>query len=202
MDKNRIVGASIGRAGDLPRSPYPSRVPRVDPATVHGRRLNLPQEICAASPRRLRPSRGGRKGIASSARWARSKAGVSVRCWRTSTCITSSTSGPIDGVSGRHTRDVVVVRFADDFVVGFEYRDDAERLLADLRERFARFGLSLHPEKTRLIEFGRFAAANRRARGEGRRASTSWASRTAVPQPGRAALRFCGERCARDSRRS
>ena len=64
--------------------------------------------------------------------------------------------------------DVVVVRFADDFVVGFEHRDDAEQFLAELRERFARFGLTLHPDKTRLIEFGRYAAANRRARGEGK----------------------------------
>ena len=50
MDKNRIEGARAGRAGDLPRSPYPSRVRRVDPATVHGRRLHLPQEICVVSP--------------------------------------------------------------------------------------------------------------------------------------------------------
>ncbi len=64
--------------------------------------------------------------------------------------------------------DVVVVRFADDFVVGFEARDDAEQFLTDLRARIAQFGLSLHPDKTRLIEFGRFAAANRRARGEGK----------------------------------
>jgi len=64
--------------------------------------------------------------------------------------------------------DVVVVRFADDFVVGFEHRDDAEQFLADLRERFARFGLTLHPDKTRLLEFGRHAAADRRARGEGK----------------------------------
>jgi hypothetical protein len=64
--------------------------------------------------------------------------------------------------------DVVVVRFADDFVVGFERRDDAEQFLADLRVRFARFGLTLHPEKTRLIEFGRHAATNRRARGDGK----------------------------------
>ncbi len=63
----------------------------------------------------------------------------------------------------RHARgDMVVVRFADDFVVGFEHRDDAERFLADLRERFAKFGLELHAEKTRLIEFGRFAAEHRR----------------------------------------
>ena len=51
--------------------------------------------------------------------------------------------------------DVIVVRYADDFVVGFEHRQEAERFLAELRERFAQFGLELHPEKTRLIEFGR-----------------------------------------------
>jgi len=59
MDKNRIQGASVGRAGNVPRSSYPSKTRSVDPATVHRRRLNLPQEICAVSPRRLRPSRGG-----------------------------------------------------------------------------------------------------------------------------------------------
>ncbi len=62
--------------------------------------------------------------------------------------------------------DVIVVRFADDFIVGFEYRYEAERFLADLRDRFAKFGLALHPDKTRLIEFGRFAARNRRGQGK------------------------------------
>ena len=62
--------------------------------------------------------------------------------------------------------DVVLVRFADDYVAGFEHREDAERFLDDLRERFARFGLELAAEKTRLIEFGRFAAENRARRGE------------------------------------
>jgi hypothetical protein len=57
MDKNRIQGASAGQAGNLPRSPYPSRVRSVDPATVHRRRLSLPQEICSASLRRLRRSK-------------------------------------------------------------------------------------------------------------------------------------------------
>jgi len=67
---------------------------------------------------------------------------------------------------GRHARgEVTVVRFADDAVVGFEHRGDAERFLSDLRERFAQFGLGLHDEKTRLIEFGRYAARNREARG-------------------------------------
>ncbi len=62
--------------------------------------------------------------------------------------------------------DVIVVRFADDFVVGFEHRVEAERFLTELRERFAYFGLEMHPEKTRLIEFGRFARSNRQKRGD------------------------------------
>ena len=64
--------------------------------------------------------------------------------------------------------DVIIVRFADDFIVGFEYEEDARRFLADLRERCAKFGLELHPGKTRLIEFGRHAAVRRAARGLGR----------------------------------
>jgi len=64
--------------------------------------------------------------------------------------------------------DVIVVRFADDFTAGFQYREDGEQFLADLRARFARFSLELHPDKTRLIEFGRFAADNREQRGEGK----------------------------------
>jgi group II intron reverse transcriptase/maturase len=67
----------------------------------------------------------------------------------------------------RHAHgDVILSRFADDYVAGFEHRDDAERFLADLRGRLAEFGLELHPEKTRLIEFGRFAAQNRARRGD------------------------------------
>jgi RNA-directed DNA polymerase len=64
--------------------------------------------------------------------------------------------------------DVVIVRFADDFVVGFQHREDAERFWADLRDRLARFALELNAEKTRLIEFGRFAARDRAARGMGK----------------------------------
>lgn len=63
--------------------------------------------------------------------------------------------------------DVVITRFADDFVVGFQYRADAERFLRELRERLQRFSLELHPEKTRLIEFGRFVAQNRKRAGLG-----------------------------------
>src|ERR1700682_1970340 len=51
MDKNRIEGASVGRAGNVLRSPYPSRTRSVDPATVHERRLNLPREVCVVSRR-------------------------------------------------------------------------------------------------------------------------------------------------------
>jgi hypothetical protein len=69
----------------------------------------------------------------------------------------------------RHARgDVVVVRFADDFVVGFQHREEAECFLTELRARFAQFGLELHPEKTRLLRFGRFAAAQTRERGAGK----------------------------------
>jgi group II intron reverse transcriptase/maturase len=61
--------------------------------------------------------------------------------------------------------DVILTRFADDYVAGFQHREDAERFLADLRDRLAAFGLELAAEKTRLIEFGRFAAERRRKRG-------------------------------------
>ena len=67
--------------------------------------------------------------------------------------------------------EVVAVRFADDFVLGFQHREDAERFLAALRERFAQFGLALHPDKTRLLEFGRFAAERRQRRKEGKPAT-------------------------------
>ena len=64
--------------------------------------------------------------------------------------------------------DMILSRFADDLLAGFEDREDAERFLSDLRERFAQFGLELHPDKTRLIEFGRHAARRRAARGDRR----------------------------------
>jgi group II intron reverse transcriptase/maturase len=64
--------------------------------------------------------------------------------------------------------DVILVRYADDFVMGFQSRAEAERFLAELRERLRKFRLELHPEKTRLIEFGRYAEENRARRGEGK----------------------------------
>jgi RNA-directed DNA polymerase len=69
----------------------------------------------------------------------------------------------------RHANgDMIVVRYADDTIVGFQASGDAERFLADLTERLARFALGLNPEKTRLIAFGRFVAEGRKARGEPR----------------------------------
>jgi group II intron reverse transcriptase/maturase len=64
--------------------------------------------------------------------------------------------------------DVIVVRYADDAVLGFQEREDAERFLKQLQERRGKFGLELHPEKTRLIEFGRYATERRAKRGEGK----------------------------------
>jgi group II intron reverse transcriptase/maturase len=64
------------------------------------------------------------------------------------------------------TGDRIVVRYADDIVAGFENRADAERFLQEWKERLQKFGLVLHPDKTRLIEFGRHAAENRKQRGE------------------------------------
>jgi RNA-directed DNA polymerase len=64
--------------------------------------------------------------------------------------------------------DVIVVRYADDLVLGFESRAEAERFLEEFRERLLKFGLELHSEKTRLIQFGRFAALNRRQQGKGK----------------------------------
>ena len=68
--------------------------------------------------------------------------------------------------------DMIVVRYADDLVFGFEHEADARRFLDAMRARLEAFALSLHPDKTRIIEFGRFAAADRAARGLGK-ASTS-----------------------------
>ena len=64
--------------------------------------------------------------------------------------------------------DSIIVRYADDFVAGFQHKRDAERFLDAVKERFGSFDLELHPDKTRLIEFGRFAQRDRRRRGLGR----------------------------------
>ena len=71
-------------------------------------------------------------------------------------------------MSIQNVQTPVIVRYADDAVLGFQHRYEAERFLAQLRERLAKFGLELNSEKTRLIEFGRFATLNRKRRGQGR----------------------------------
>jgi RNA-directed DNA polymerase len=64
--------------------------------------------------------------------------------------------------------EVVVIRYADDVISGFQHQADADRFLENLQERLGMFGLELHPDKTRRIEFGRFAEENRKRRGEGK----------------------------------
>src|SRR3974390_982250 len=80
--------------------------------------------------------------------------------------------------------DVIVVRYADDLVLGFQYRTDAERFLQAFRERLAKFGVELHADKTRLIEFGRFAARDRKQRGKGKPETFTFLGFT----------HFCGQR--------
>jgi retron-type reverse transcriptase len=71
--------------------------------------------------------------------------------------------------------EVVVIRYADDTIVGFQYQTDADHFLENLRERLGKFGLELHPDKTRRIEFGRFAEQNRNEEGKAdRKRSTFW----------------------------
>jgi len=82
--------------------------------------------------------------------------------------------------------DVTVVRYADDLVLGFQYRTDAERFLQEFRGRLAKFGSELHPDKTRLIEFRRFAARDRKQRGEGKPETFTFLGFT----------HFCGQRKA------
>jgi RNA-directed DNA polymerase len=69
---------------------------------------------------------------------------------------------------GRARGDVIVVRYAHDFIVGFQYKSQAEQFLGELRERFRKFHLELHADKTRLLEFGPFADENRRRGGRGK----------------------------------
>ena len=75
---------------------------------------------------------------------------------------------------------MIIVRFADDAIVGFEHRDDAVRFWAELRERFRPFHLELHPEKPRLREFGRFAVDRRQRRGPGRPATFDFLGLTPI----------------------
>jgi RNA-directed DNA polymerase len=108
---------------------------------------------------------------------------------------------------------VIIVRFADDVVAGFEHESDARRFLADLRQRMAKFGLELHPDKTRLIEFGRFAARDRKARRLGKpetfdflgfthrcgktKAGRFWLTRKTISKRMRAKLAEVKDQCLR-----
>jgi hypothetical protein len=84
--------------------------------------------------------------------------------------------------------DVIIVRLADDFIVGFEYRPEAEQFLAELRERFAKFGLDLHPDTTRIIEFGRYAERDRGSRGDGKPATFNFLASGTVAENAQATL--------------
>src|SRR5579883_1929654 len=99
--------------------------------------------------------------------------------------------------------DVIVVRFLGDFVVGFQHRLEAEQFLVELRERFAKFALELHPEKTRLVEFVRFAMDNRRQRDDGKPASVHFLGVTRICAKNRMEGLACSaSRCVRSGRRS
>jgi Retron-type reverse transcriptase len=104
--------------------------------------------------------------------------------------------------------DMIVVRYADDLVAGFEHEDDARRFLDAMRERFEAFSLSLHPDKTRLIEFGRHAAADHKKRGVGRPETFAfWASPSSAVNLAGDPSNFSGRpsdqgRSSRKSRRS
>ena len=88
--------------------------------------------------------------------------------WPTSTCTTSLDLWAVRWRQREATGDMIIVRYADDFIVGFQHENDARRFLDEMRERLQKFALTLHPEKTRLIEFGRYAAERRKRRGLGK----------------------------------
>ena len=90
--------------------------------------------------------------------------------------------------------EVVVVRYADDTVLGFQYQTDADRFLENLVERLKKFGLELHPDKTRRIEFGRFAEQNRRRRGEGKPETFDFLGFTHISGKNRNGDSRCGAR--------
>jgi RNA-directed DNA polymerase len=103
------------------------------------------------------------------------------------------------------TGDMIIVRYANDFIIGFQHESDARRFLDEMRERLTKFALTLHPEKTRLIEFGRFAAERRKRRGLGKPETFNfWASPSSAARPARGNSRSNGgpdgTACERSSR--
>jgi RNA-directed DNA polymerase len=108
------------------------------------------------------------------------------------------------------TGDMIIVRYADDFIIGFQHERDAQRFMDELRKRLGEFALSLHPEKTRLIEFGRFAAERRKRRGLGKPDTFNFVGFTFIcGKPARANSRSsgrpegiaCGRSCGSSRRR-
>ena len=103
----------------------------------------------------------------------------------------------------RHAQgNVIIVRYADDIVVGFAHKAEAERFLAEMRERLRQFALTLHPDKTRLIEFGRFAAADRGKRGLGKPDSFDFLGFTHICARNRRGRFFVKRRSRRDRMRA
>ena len=97
---------------------------------------------------------------------------------------------------------VILVRYADDILAGFEHEGDAERFQAELRERLEKFALSLHPDKTRLIEFGRHAAGNRKKRGLGKPATFTFLGFTHICGRSRAGYFLLKRKTRRDQMRA
>ena len=100
------------------------------------------------------------------------------------------------------TGDMIIVRYADDFIVGFQHEADARRFLDTMRERLQEFALSLHPEKTRLIEFGRLAAENRKRRGLGKPESFSFLGFTFICGKSRRGIFLLKRKTRRDRTRA
>jgi RNA-directed DNA polymerase len=96
----------------------------------------------------------------------------------------------VDSWRKRVRGDVIIVRYADDWIMGFQYQNEAQLFQQQLQERLAKFGLELNHEKTRLIEFGRFAMADRAKRGEGKPESFDFLGFTHICTTTRKAKRF------------
>ena len=112
------------------------------------------------------------------------------RCLRMCSCTTCFDLW-INQWRKRHAKgECVVVRYADDFVIGFEHEADARACLEALGERLEKFGLNLHPKKTRLIEFGRGSAAQREREGRGKCETFDFLGFTHVCGKTRRAKRF------------
>jgi len=131
-------------------------------------------ELRIADPRILRLIRKWLKaGVSEDGQWSETKAGTPQGAVISPLLANIYLHCVLDQWVGEWRRknaggDVIIVRYADDFVLGYQHRQDAERFLEQLRKRMADYGLELHSEKTRLIEFGRFAAESRKRNGAGK----------------------------------